>query len=57
MKYLTPVSESVFMVDIVDATVANGFDSGYDESRAVPNFERMIGFALHSDFDWKGTRP
>jgi hypothetical protein len=45
------------MVDIAHAAVANGSDSGYDESRAVPNSERMIGLASISGFDWKGTRP
>jgi len=43
-------------VDIVAGAVANGFESGYDES-AVPDFERMIGLILHNAGDWKGTRP
>jgi hypothetical protein len=26
-------------------------------NRAVPDFERMIGPAVHIGLDWKGTRP
>jgi hypothetical protein len=44
------------MVDIALVPVANGLESGYDDSRAVPDFERMIGLALHNGIDWKGTR-
>jgi hypothetical protein len=44
-------------VDIALAPVANGLESGYDESRAVPDFESMIGLASHSGIDSKGTRP
>jgi hypothetical protein len=44
------------MVDSADGTVANAFDSGYDDSRRA-RFERMTGLASHSAIAWKGTRP
>jgi hypothetical protein len=49
--------ESAFMVDIATGAVANPFDTGYDESRAVPDVERMIGLALQNGLDLNGIHP
>jgi hypothetical protein len=44
------------VVDIAAGTVANDFESVYDESSRT-HFKCMIGPAADTGFDWKGIHP